>query len=121
MLVRSREVSLQSQIKELGRARTTTGIHVEMQRERPDAHIQKKRKEKKIILTDASSTTIQSGPLPSPCAMLSIPVSPPHSISEQKGRWQLTPATGDQGGEEKARRERRGKQGDFTVSSVKIN
>lgn len=34
-----------------------------------------------------------------PCAMLSIPVSPapPHSISEQKGRWQLTPGTGDRG------------------------
>lgn len=47
MLVRSREMSLQSQIKELGRARTTTGIHVEMQCERPDAPIQKKRKGKK--------------------------------------------------------------------------
>jgi len=39
MLVRSREVSLHSQLKEPGRARTTTGIHVEMQRERFDTHI----------------------------------------------------------------------------------
>lgn len=71
----------------------------------------------------ASSITIQSGPLPSPYATLSILVSPapPHSLSEQKGRWQLTPATGERGEEEKATRERGGKQGDFTVSSVKIS
>lgn len=92
-----------------------------MQHERFDAYIQKERR--KIALTGASSTAIQSGPLPSPWAMLSILVSPapPHSISEQKGRWQLTAATGDPGDEEKTRRERRGKQGDLTVSSVKIN
>lgn len=34
MLVRSRENSLYSQVKELGRAGTTTGIHVEMQHEK---------------------------------------------------------------------------------------
>lgn len=46
MLVRSREISLQRQVKELGRARTTTGRHIEMQCERADAHIQKKTKGK---------------------------------------------------------------------------
>lgn len=50
MLVRSQEVHLQSQVKELGRARTTTGIHVEMQHERLDAYIQKERKEEKLPL-----------------------------------------------------------------------
>ena len=46
MLVRSRKISLQRQGKELGRAKTTKAIHVEMQHERFDAHIQKKRKGK---------------------------------------------------------------------------
>lgn len=52
----------------------------------------------------APSTIVQSDSLPLPCATVSMTVAPvpPHSISEQKGRWQLPPATGDAGQKEKA-------------------
>lgn len=50
MLVRYREINLQSQVKELGRARTTAAIDVEMQCGGFDSHIQKKRKQKISLL-----------------------------------------------------------------------
>lgn len=43
-LVRSRKINLQSHVEELERARTTTGIHAEMQCVRYDVQTQKKGK-----------------------------------------------------------------------------
>lgn len=110
--MRSRKINLQIHVKELQRARTTTGIHAEMCCVRFDVHIPKKRKENHNGCIKQSYIVWSST---SPCAMCHCHHSTASLNKRDTGSSQQQPR---RGGEDK---EMRGKPGDSTTSIVEIN